>query len=308
MRTETVLVIGRGGREHALAWKLAQSPRVQRVWVAPGNGGTALAGGKVANADVQETNFPGLIDFARQNGVTLDRRRPGGAAGRGHRRRVPGGWAALLRSQPRRGADRGLQGLRQGLHGPPRHPHGAAMPPSTDFAAALAHLRQVDYPVVLKASGLAAGKGVILPASPGQGRGCAAPDHGCARVRRGRRRSGDRGAAGGVGGVGAGVERWPHGGAHAGRAGPQAGLRRRPGPQHRRHGRLRAGAADDTRAAKRGEAHRFAAGHRRPGGRGHALRWRAVRRGDAHCRWPQDAGVQLSLGRPGNPGHPAAAG
>jgi len=68
---ETMLVIGRGGREHALAWKLAQSSRTARVWVAPGNGGTALAGGKVANVGLQETDFSGLIDFARRNGVTL---------------------------------------------------------------------------------------------------------------------------------------------------------------------------------------------------------------------------------------------
>ncbi len=71
MTTQTILIVGRGGREHAIAWKLAQSPQVERVFVAPGNGGTALARGKIANVALQETDFSGLIDFARQNSIDL---------------------------------------------------------------------------------------------------------------------------------------------------------------------------------------------------------------------------------------------
>ena len=61
-----LLVIGSGGREHAIAWRLAQSPRVSRVFVAPGNAGTALEDG-VANVDVQA--IPDLVRYARDNGI-----------------------------------------------------------------------------------------------------------------------------------------------------------------------------------------------------------------------------------------------
>ncbi|HEX7375958.1 MAG TPA: phosphoribosylamine--glycine ligase, partial [Pirellulales bacterium] len=63
-----ILVIGNGGREHALAWKIAQSTRVERVFVAPGNAGTAL---DVENVDLPATDFPKLIKFARENKVEL---------------------------------------------------------------------------------------------------------------------------------------------------------------------------------------------------------------------------------------------
>ena len=58
-----LLVIGSGGREHAIAWKLAQSPRVQKVFVAPGNGGTASENG-LENAPI--TELPARVDFARK--------------------------------------------------------------------------------------------------------------------------------------------------------------------------------------------------------------------------------------------------
>ena len=63
-----LLVIGSGGREHALAWRLAQSPRVHKVYVAPGTGGTATEEG-LENLPV--TDFPGLIDFAQKEGITF---------------------------------------------------------------------------------------------------------------------------------------------------------------------------------------------------------------------------------------------
>jgi len=59
-----ILVIGSGGREHALAWKLAQSPRVSRVFVAPGNGGTAAEDGLV---NVPLTEIPSLVEFVRRD-------------------------------------------------------------------------------------------------------------------------------------------------------------------------------------------------------------------------------------------------
>jgi len=162
--TQTVLVIGRGGREHTLARKLAQSSRVRRVWVAPGNGGTALAGGKIANVDLQEGDFVGLIDFAQGNGVTLTIVGPEAPLAEGI---VDAFQAAGLRCFGPSKAAAQIEASKafakdfMARHGIPTARHATF----TGFDAALGHLRQVDYPVVLKASGLAAGKGVILPAS-----------------------------------------------------------------------------------------------------------------------------------------------
>jgi len=66
-----ILVVGSGGREHALAWKLAQSSRSERIFVAPGNAGTASEGGKIENLAIKEHNVPALIQFAKENNVGL---------------------------------------------------------------------------------------------------------------------------------------------------------------------------------------------------------------------------------------------
>src|SRR3990172_4083533 len=63
-----ILVVGSGGREHALAWKIAQSPRADRVFVAPGNAGTAL---DAENVDIPATDVPRLVEFARNNAIDL---------------------------------------------------------------------------------------------------------------------------------------------------------------------------------------------------------------------------------------------
>ena len=63
-----VLVIGKGGREHALVWKLAQSPRVERVFCAPGNAGTAEDGVNVA---IETTDFDHLVRFAKKESIGL---------------------------------------------------------------------------------------------------------------------------------------------------------------------------------------------------------------------------------------------
>src|SRR3954463_5492835 len=63
-----VLVIGKGGREHALVWKLAQSPRVERVYCAPGNAGTALDG---VNVPIEVNDFDYLVRFARKEAIGL---------------------------------------------------------------------------------------------------------------------------------------------------------------------------------------------------------------------------------------------
>lgn len=67
-----ILLIGNGGREHALAWKLSQSPRVAHIFAVPGNGGTAQGLSKVMNiSHVKPDDYPGLVAFARDHKVNL---------------------------------------------------------------------------------------------------------------------------------------------------------------------------------------------------------------------------------------------
>ena len=70
MASLAVLVIGSGGREHALVWKLSSSPLVDRIFVCPGNGGTALEA-KTTNVDLSPSDFPALVDFAVKNEVRV---------------------------------------------------------------------------------------------------------------------------------------------------------------------------------------------------------------------------------------------
>lgn len=67
-----ILVVGNGGREHAFAWKLSQSPRVDAIFVAPGNGGTGRgASSKITNVNIKGNDYAGLVDFSKKNGVNL---------------------------------------------------------------------------------------------------------------------------------------------------------------------------------------------------------------------------------------------
>ncbi len=153
-----ILVIGSGGREHALAWKLAQSARVQKIYVAPGNAGTALEPG-VEN--VALTDIAQLAEFARNNSVHLTVVGPEAplAAGvvdafraRGLKIFGPTRAAAQLESS-KDFAKRFMQ-----RHGIPT----AGFATFGDAAQAHAYLEQQDVPIVIKADGLAAGKGVVV--------------------------------------------------------------------------------------------------------------------------------------------------
>ncbi|HEY3597083.1 MAG TPA: phosphoribosylamine--glycine ligase [Paraburkholderia sp.] len=153
-----LLVVGSGGREHALAWKLAQSPRVQLVYVAPGNGGTAQDE-RLRNVDIVDLNA--LADFAEQEQVAFTLVGP--------EQPLAAGIVNLFRS-------RGLK-----IFGPSRE--AAQLESSKDFAkafmkrhaiptaeyetfadvaAAHAYLDAKGAPIVIKADGLAAGKGVVV--------------------------------------------------------------------------------------------------------------------------------------------------
>ena len=156
-----LLVIGSGGREHALAWKLAQSPRVQKVYVAPGNGGTATEPG-LENLPVSA--IPTLIAFARREGIQLTVVGPEAplAAGivdafreAGLRIFGPTRAAAQLESSK----DFAKQFMVR--HAIPTARHATF----TRAAEAKAYIERQGAPIVVKADGLAAGKGVVVAAT-----------------------------------------------------------------------------------------------------------------------------------------------
>src|SRR5229473_1000575 len=156
-----VLVIGKGGREHALVWKLAQSPRVERVYCAPGNAGTAEEGVNVA---IEATDFDRLVRFAKKEGISLT---------------VVGPEEPLALGIVDYFQKAGLR-----IFGPTRE--AAQIEASKVFAKQLMRHADVptaefricdhpdparnyietrEYPVVVKADGLAAGKGVLVCAN-----------------------------------------------------------------------------------------------------------------------------------------------
>ncbi|MBP6723279.1 MAG: phosphoribosylamine--glycine ligase [Halioglobus sp.] len=158
-----VLIIGSGGREHALAWKVAQSPRVEAVFVAPGNAGTATEPG-VKNIPIDVMDFTALADFAAANAVGLTIVGPEAPLVAGV---VDYFEARRLRCfGPRKGAAQ-LEGSKAftkdflARHGIPT----GAYRNFTELQPALAYLRARGAPIVVKADGLAAGKGVIVALS-----------------------------------------------------------------------------------------------------------------------------------------------
>jgi phosphoribosylamine--glycine ligase len=154
-----VLVIGDGGREHALAWKLGQSRRVTRVFVAPGNAGTAL---DAENVDIPATDIARLIKFAQQNKIQLTVVGPELPLVRGL---VDAFQAVKLRVFGPRKAAAELEGSKIFCKNLLRH----ADVPTGDYHVfrnadhATTYLTdREDVPVVVKADGLAAGKGVFV--------------------------------------------------------------------------------------------------------------------------------------------------
>jgi len=153
-----ILVIGSGGREHALAWKLAQSPRVFKVYVAPGNAGSAAEEGL---ANIAQTSIPALIDFVKSESIALT---------------VVGPEAPLAE-----GVVDAFQAANLRIFGPTREAAmlesskdyakrfmvkhripTAAYETFTDAAAAHEYIDGRGAPIVVKADGLAAGKGVVV--------------------------------------------------------------------------------------------------------------------------------------------------
>lgn len=163
--TLRILIVGNGGREHAFAWKLSQSPLVETVYVAPGNGGTGLgASRKIVNANVKGDDYTGLVAFAQKNNVNLV---------------VPGPEAPLVDGiqgyfqavgircfGPSKAAAR-MEGSKtfskdfMSRHNIPTAEYGNF----SDYESARKYLDSVSHNVVIKADGLAGGKGVVIPTS-----------------------------------------------------------------------------------------------------------------------------------------------
>lgn len=160
-----VLVVGNGGREHAISWRLAQSPLVLKIYVAPGNGGTSTSDDKVVNVPElsgSPKHFDGLQKFALEKNIGLV---------------VPGPEQPLVdgistvfskvgipvfgpsaKAATMEGS-KAFSKLFMDKHSIPT----AQFKNFTDVDAARQHIKDVDYKIVLKADGIAAGKGVLIP-------------------------------------------------------------------------------------------------------------------------------------------------
>ncbi|MGC1480404.1 MAG: phosphoribosylamine--glycine ligase [Chthoniobacterales bacterium] len=161
---KTILIVGSGGREHALAWKLAQSPQVAKILVAPGNAGTALIG---ENVDLSAGDVAGIVALAKDRGVDLVVIGPDDALAAGMVDELskagipafgPTAAAALLESSKAFAKDFMTR------HGIPT----AEAKEFTESSEAHLHCRSARYPLVVKADGLALGKGVVIAATPSE--------------------------------------------------------------------------------------------------------------------------------------------
>ncbi|MBQ4774136.1 phosphoribosylamine--glycine ligase [Pectobacterium versatile] len=155
-----ILVIGNGGREHALAWKASQSPLAKHVYVAPGNAGTALEPA-LTNVDIAATDIPALVAFAQANHIDLTIVGPETPLVIGVVDAFQS--AGLKIFGPTQGAAQ-LEGSKAftkdflARHNIPT----AEYQNFTEVEPALAYVRSKGAPIVIKADGLAAGKGVIV--------------------------------------------------------------------------------------------------------------------------------------------------
>ncbi len=156
--SKRVLITGSGGREHALAWKLGQSPDVEKIFIAPGNAGTAQVG---ENVDIAAENVSALLEFARSNALDFTVVGPDDALAAGvvdafedAGLKIFGPRAAAARLESSKAFAKDF--MRR--HGIPT----ADYREFTDSAAAREFCRSAGYPLVVKADGLALGKGVII--------------------------------------------------------------------------------------------------------------------------------------------------
>jgi phosphoribosylamine--glycine ligase len=153
-----ILIVGSGGREHALAWKLSQSPKVTQLYIAPGNGGTAALG---QNVPISDDDLPGLTSFAKDNAIDLVVIGPELPLVLGLKEALaqsgipcfgPSAFAAQLE-----GSKAFAKSVMRDTGVPTAH-----FRVFDDVEAARVHVAERDMPCVVKADGLAAGKGVVV--------------------------------------------------------------------------------------------------------------------------------------------------
>ncbi len=158
MKQQNILIIGAGGREHALAWKIAQSPRTAKLYVAPGNAGTALV---ATNVPISATDVPKLLDFAKTHDIGLTVVGPDDALAKGivdifqaAGLRIFGPTKAAARIESSKAFSKDL--MRE------QKVPTAFYETFTIQANAVAYVKAQTFPIVVKASGLALGKGVYI--------------------------------------------------------------------------------------------------------------------------------------------------
>jgi phosphoribosylamine---glycine ligase len=159
-----VLIVGSGGREHALAWKVSQSSQLRRLFIAPGNAGTAAHG---ENVPISAEDIPNLVSFAVRQALDLVIVGPEAPLAAGLVDELSS--ASLPAFGPSRPAARIEASKAFAKEFMARHEIPTArFAVFDDYDSAVRHLHGVDYPLVIKASGLAAGKGVIVPQDEGE--------------------------------------------------------------------------------------------------------------------------------------------
>ena len=155
-----VLIVGGGGREHALAWKAAQSKLVQQVYIAPGNAGTALEEG-TENVEIGAEDIDGLLEFASSNQIGLTIVGPEAPLVAGIVDRFEASGLTIFGPDANAAQLEGSKTFTKDFLARHAIP-SAAYQSFTEVAAACEYVEQMGTPIVIKADGLAAGKGVII--------------------------------------------------------------------------------------------------------------------------------------------------
>jgi phosphoribosylamine--glycine ligase len=155
-----VLIIGSGGREHALAWKAAQSKKVDKIYLAPGNAGTALEA-KLENIPIQVDDLDALVNFAQNNAIALTIVGPEVPLVAGIVDKFQAVGLACFGPTQAAAQLEGSKAFTKDFLARHNIPTGS-YEYFTEIAPAIAYIKQVGAPIVVKADGLAAGKGVIL--------------------------------------------------------------------------------------------------------------------------------------------------
>ncbi|KAF6808756.1 HET domain-containing protein [Colletotrichum sojae] len=163
-----ILLVGKGGREHALAWKLTRSESVEHVYVVPGNGGTATLN-KASNClDVSEDDYPGLVELSKRLSINLVVVGPDSAVVGGLSDHFQDSGISCFCPSKKAAVIEGSKAYAKDFMDKMAIPT-AAYRSFDKYDEAKTYLESLDHKVVIKADGLAAGKGVILPETRGEG-------------------------------------------------------------------------------------------------------------------------------------------